>query len=174
MIISHKMAERDDIYSSKSKYVGVFSFSKFYEFCYNWVMSEIEPDEFDEKSYSEKNVGDAKNIDIVWKFSKKLTDYFTFEGSASFKTIMMKKVELNRNGKTVKANQGEISITVKGILVKDSKNKFESSSFARKLKIIYEKWIIASRIDQFEEKVFTDSDEFLEQTKAFLELEGRK
>lgn len=168
------MAEKDIIFSSKAKYVGVFSFSDFYEFCYNWIMSEIEPNEFDEKSYSEKIVGDGKNIDIVWEFSKKLTDYFRFNGKIKFKTIMMKKVELNQNGRTIKANQGEISVEVKGILVKDYQNKFEGSGALKMWRAIYEKWIIASRIDQFEGKVVGDSEEFLSQAKAFLDLEGKR
>ena len=119
------MVAKDTIYSSKAKYVGVFSFPDFYDFCYNWIMSEIEPNDFSEKSYSEKIVGDGKNIDITWEFSKKLTDYFKFNGKIKFRTIMMKKVELNQGGRKIKTNQGEISIDVKGILVRDYQNKFE-------------------------------------------------
>jgi len=168
------MAEKDILFSSKAKYVGVFSFTDFYEFCYNWIMSEIEPQEFDEKAYSEKIIGDGKNIDITWEFSKKLTDYFKFNGKIVFKTIMMKKVELNQNGRTVKTNQGEISVVAKGILVKDYQDKFEGSAMLKMWRAVYEKWIIASRVDQFEAKVIGDSDEFLAQAKAFLDLEGKR
>jgi len=167
------MAEKDTIFSSKAKYVGVFSFSDFYEFCYNWIMSEIEPGQFDEKTYSEKIVGDGKNIDIAWEFSKKLTDYFKFSGKVTFKTIMMKKVELNQNGRKVKTNQGEIAVSIKGILVKDYESKFEGSAMLKMWRSIYEKWIIPSRVEQFEGKVVGDCDEFLQQAKAFLDLEGK-
>ena len=168
------MAEKDTIFSSKAKYVGVFSFTDFYEFCYNWIMSEIEPQEFDEKAYSEKIIGDGKNIDIVWEFKKKLTDYFRFDGKVIFKTIMMKKVELNQNGRTIKTNQGEISVVVKGTLSKDYQDKFEGTALLKIWRAIYEKWIIASRVDQFEGKVVGDCDEFLAQAKAFLDLEGKR
>jgi hypothetical protein len=168
------MVAKDTIYSSKAKYVGVFSFPDFYDFCYNWIMSEIEPNDFSEKSYSEKIVGDGKNIDITWEFSKKLTDYFKFNGKIKFRTIMMKKVELNQGGRKIKTNQGEISIDVKGILVRDYQNKFESSATLRMWRAIYEKWIIQSRVEQFEGKIVGDSDELLNQAKAFLDLEGKR
>ena len=87
---------------------------------------------------------------------------------------MMKKVELNQGGRKIKTNQGEISIDVKGILVRDYQNKFESSATLRMWRAIYEKWIIQSRVEQFEGKIVGDSDELLNQAKAFLDLEGKR
>ena len=39
---------------------------------------------------------------------------------------------------------------------------------------VYEKWVIPSRIEQFEEKLISDCDEFLSQAKAYLDLEGKR
>jgi len=39
---------------------------------------------------------------------------------------------------------------------------------------IYEKWIIPSRINEFESKIIGDCDEFLSQAKGFLDIEGKK
>jgi len=168
------MAEKDIIYSSKTKYSGVFSFSDFYDFCYNWVMSEVEPNVFDEKVYSEKITGDSKEISVKWEFKKKLNDYFIFNGKISIKASGMKKVKVSQNGRKIESNIGEVSISVKGILVKDYQGKFENSAMTKTWRAIYEKWIVPASINQFEGKIVGDSDEFLEQAKSFLDLEGKR
>ena len=71
-------------------------------------------------------------------------------------------------------NKGDIKIICKGTLMRDYDGKFEKDAFRKFLRGIYEKWIIAGRIEMFEERLAIKCDEFLEQTKAFLALEGRK
>ena len=165
------MAIRTQLFKSKVKHVGIFGFKELYEFCYNWVMTEIEPANFDEKVYSEKVIGDGKNIDIEWEFEKILGPYFKYEVKLIFKTIMMKDVEINRDGKKIKTNNGEIGVEVTGTLVHDYANKFEDGAW-KAWRTIYEKWIIPGRIEALEGKTISDLDEILIQTKAFLDLEG--
>ena len=62
---------------------------------------------------------------------------------------------------------------VKGVLVRDYDGKFESSASRKFYRSVYEKWIIPSRIEEFEEKVAVGCDTFLSQVKAFLDLEGK-
>ena len=166
------MAIHIDLYKSKVKYVGIFGFKDFYEFCYNWLMTDLEPNEFDEKVYFEKSVGDGKNIDIEWVLEKNLGSYFKYVIKIHFQTIMMKKVEINRDGRKIKTNDGEISVEASGTLVHDRESRFEDGIW-RAWRTIYEKWIIAERIDALEAKTIGDIDTFLSQAKAFLDLESR-
>ena len=71
------MAEKDKIFSSKVKYGGVFSFSDFYRFCYDWLTDETQLD-ISEDKYVEKLQGNAKNVDVIWTGTRKVTDYFKF------------------------------------------------------------------------------------------------
>ena len=52
--------------------------------------------------------------------------------------------------------------------------KFEKGAFRKFLRSIYEKWVIPARIEQYEEKLIGDCDEYLAQAKAFLALEGKR
>jgi len=63
---------------------------------------------------------------------------------------------------------------MKGIISKDYDGKFETTAFKKFLRSIYEKWVILSRIEEFEGKIIKDSDEFLSQAKAYLDLEGKR
>ena len=167
------MIEEDTIFSSKIKYGGIFSFEDFYKFSYSWLTDEVGLN-IAETKYSEKLSGDSKNIDIEWAGVRKLTDYFKFKMMVKFKIVGLKKVEINQNGAKVETNKGSVEVAIKGILIRDYAGKFETSAFKKFLRSIYEKWVITSRINEFEDKIIGDSDEFLSQAKAYLDLEGKR
>ena len=167
------MAEKETLFSSKMKHEGIFSFRELYKFCYDWLTEETDL-LLQETKYIEKLKGDSKEIDVEWKGFTKLTDYFRFDMKVEFKVLRLKEIEIVQDGKKIKTNEGVVEMKVKGILVRDWQGKFEASGFQKFIRAIYEKWLIPTRIDQFEEKVIGDSDEYLGETKAWLSLEGRE
>jgi len=167
------MAEEDTIFSSKIKYTGIFNFPEFYNFCYFWLTDE-KGLIMSEKKYTEKLIGDSKRVEIEWHGFKNITDYFRYKIKVELIVSGLKKVEINQNGVKIQTNSGKIEIKVKGILSRDYKGKFETSAFNKFLRSIYEKWVIPSRVEEFEGKVMEDSDEFLSQSKAYLDLEGKR
>lgn len=167
------MAEKDTVFSSKIKYGGIFSFSEFYKFCYGWLTEEM-GFSISEDKYVEKLSGDSKDVEFEWSGSKKFTDYFKFSIAVKFKISGLTNVELVQDGKKIKTNKGSVEIGVKGILIRDYEGKFEATPFQKVLRGIYEKWIISSKIDDYRGKVFGDCDEFLQQAKSFLDLEGKR
>jgi hypothetical protein len=169
------MAETDKLFSSKIKYNGVFNFGEFYKFCFEWLRDETGlGDSLVEEKYAEKLSGDSKNVDVEWKGSRKMTDYFKMEVKVVFRVIGLTSIEISQGGAKVKTNKGSVEVSIKGNLVKDYGNKFEKSGFQKFLRGIYEKTVIPSRVNEYEGKVMADSDEFLAQAKAYLDLEGKK
>ena len=166
------MPEKDTIFSSKVKYGGIFLFKDFYRFCYDWLTDETGL-YISEDGYTEKLSGDSKNLDIKWTGTRKVTDYFKFEIKIAFRILELTNVEINQNNTKIKTNKGGVEIRIKGTLVKDYQGKFEINAFQKFLRAIYEKWVIPSRIEEFEEKLIGDCDEFLSQAKAYLDLEGK-
>jgi hypothetical protein len=167
------MAEKEIICSSSIQYTGFFSFSDFYKFCHEWLTEETGLN-ISEDKYKEKLIGDVKNIEIKWTGAREVTDYFKFQVEVKFDISGLKNVEVTQNGKKVKINQGGVKMSVKGILIRDYKGKFERSALQKFMRGIYEKWVIHSRIEQFEGKLAGDCNEFLNQAKAYLDLEGKK
>ena len=167
------MVEKETIFSSSIKYTGIFSFKDFYKFCYSWLNEDINLD-ISEEQYKEKLIGDSKEIDIKWTGSRKLTDYFKFEIKAKFEIRDLTQVEIARGDAKIKTNKGGVKLTFKGVLIRDWQGKFERSGFQKFLREIYDKWVIPSRIDQMEDKIIGDCDEFLSQGKAWLDLEGKR
>jgi hypothetical protein len=167
------MAEKEEIFSSKIKYEGVFDFKELYKFCYQWLVEEMQLDTVEDK-YQEKITGDSKGIKVEWTGTRKVTDYFKFSVSVKFEIINLTNVEVTQSGRKIKMNNGLIEIKVKGTLIRDYDGKFEKTASRKFMRSIYEKWVIASRIEQFETKLISDCNEFLAQSKAFLDLEGKK
>ena len=168
------MAEKETIFSSAIKYEGIFSFRDFYKFCYEWLTEETGMSPLAEEKYEEKIVGSEKEIKIEWKGQRKITDYFRFDVEVKFEIKKLKEVEIAQGGAKIKTNEGSVKINLKGILVRDYEGKFEKTAFNKFLRSIYEKWVIPSRIEEFQVKISKDSDEFLNQAKAYLDLEGKK
>ncbi len=167
------MADEDVVYSSSIKYTGIFSFGEFYKFCYDWLTEQTGLD-ISEDEYSEKLKGDSKDLEIKWKGDKKFTDYFKFKIKMSYRIVGLKQVELTEGGVKTKTNQGQVKVSLKGILVRDYQARFEGSAWRKVMRESYERWIIQSRIKALETKIIKDCDEFLEQAKSFLDLEGKK
>lgn len=167
------MAEKDTVFSSKMKYGGIFNFKDFYKFCYDWLTEELGFG-VSESEYEEKIGGNTKDMLIKWEGQRELTDYFRFDVKVEFRITNLSKVELNRDGRKIKANEGSVTLKLKGILVRDYKGKFEVSASKKFMRSVYEKWIIPSRIEEFEGKIAGNCDEFLSQAKAFLDLEGER
>lgn len=165
--------EKETVFSSQITYHGIFSFKDFYRFCYDWLTEEIGMQIIEDK-YSEKLAGDEKNIEVRWRCEKKITDYFRFDATVTFNVSSLKKIEITNGGQKVETNKGGISIKIEGILVRDYLGKFETSAFNKFLRGVYEKWVITSRLEEFKERIINDSDEFLLQGKAYLDLEGKR
>lgn len=167
------MAEEDKVFTSKIKYTGIFTFKDFYKFCHEWLVEETKVTEFEEGKYSEKLVGDKKEIDIEWTCQRKLSDYFKEKIKSKFTIRQLREVKVKKDGAEVDANSGDVELKVDGSLIKDYQGKFEMTGFRKFLRSVYEKYVIHSRLEALQEKVISDCNEYLGQAKAFLDIEGR-
>jgi hypothetical protein len=167
------MSEKETIFSSKIKYKGIFSFKDLYTFCYQWLTEETGLS-ITENKYAEKLAGDAKNIEVGWAGTKDMTDYFRFEAKITIKADELKKAQITKDGAKIDTNTGSIEVGMKGDLIRDYDGKFETSAFRKFLRSVYERWVIPSRVEHFEDKIISSCDGFLSQAKAYLDLEGKK
>jgi len=166
------MAEKDTIFKGKIKQSGIFDFKEFYSFIYDWLKGEGYG--VDEKVYSEKIAGDAKDIEIEWEAKKKVSDYFKFVIKVSWNISGMKKVKVKKEGKEINMNSGGVSIKFAAVLVKDYESKWEDAPIWKFLRGIYDRYIIKSRIDQYEDDLMGELDELIAQCKSFLAIEAKR
>lgn len=166
------MADKDLVLKEKLEHSGLFDFRSLYSFAHSWFKDERYG--VDEEKYSEKIVGNKRNIDIEWKVTKSISDYFKLEHRVKFLITDLTDVEVEIDGEKKKMNTGKISIEIKGTLIRDPNSKWEATPFYRFIREIYNKYVIPSRIDATKDLVKDDLIKFKEDMKAFLELLGRR
>ena len=167
------MPEEKEIFKGKLKHSGVFEFKELYKFAYT-LLKEPKGLIIMEKTYGEKISGEGKDIEIEWDCTKTISDYFRLKWGIKWKMMNLTNVEAERDGKKMKMNKGDIEVEVVAKLLRDYEGKWEASPFMKFSRSIYDKYIIKNKIDEVEEKLFADCDDFLSQVKAFLSLEARK
>ncbi len=167
------MVEKDTILKEKVKYAGYGDFKNIYSYAHDWIKQEQYT--VIEDLYTEKVKGSSKDIDIAWKASKNITDYFKIEIDFKWRILGMEDVEVEVDGKKKKMNKFvELGIDIKGTLVKDYSNEWNKSSTAKFFKEIYNKYVIPGRTNEMKQKVEKDVQDFKEEMKALLELTGKK
>jgi hypothetical protein len=165
------MGEEKEVYSEKLKHKGFFKYSDLYNFCFNWFKDEGY--KVSEKEYTEK-VGGGKEIQIKWEAGKKVTDYYKYIIEAKWHILGLVDAEAEQNGKKVKTNSGEVKIEVKAKLKRDYEETWDKSPFYKFLRGIYDKYIMRTTEDAHETELTAKAEKFVEETKAYLNLEGMK
>ncbi len=166
------MAEEDKIYETKLKHAGLFDFKELYKFFYEWFTSYQYV--VAEKKYEEKIVPEGKDIEVEWECLRKISDYFRFKVKITFRITGMVSVEVQKGNVKIKLNKAQVEVKAAGYLEKDYENRWERTPVAKIMRGIYDKYIIRSRIEQYEDKLATEVDEAIAQVKAFLALESRR
>ncbi len=165
------MSEKDIVFKGKIKQTGIFSFKDLYNFLYDWLREE-NYDVF-EKSYNEKVAGDSKNIEIAWEADREISDYFKFKIKVAWMILGMKTIDVQKDDKKVKMETGALELKMTAILIKDYEDRWENQPFWKFLRGIYEKYIIKSRIDDYQIKLLMEVEEFISQAKSFLAIEAQ-
>lgn len=166
------MAELSPVYAGKIVHAGIFDFKDVYRFLYEWLTSY----EYTviEKKYSEKVKAEGKDIGIEWLCLRKISDYFRFRIKVSIKVIGMVSVEVMRASVKTTRDKGEIEIKIGSYLERDYEHKWEVNPFFKFLRGLYDRYIIVSRIEHYEDTLAAEIDEIIAQSKAYLALEGKR
>lgn len=164
--------EKDRIFKGNVKQKGIYNFKDLYEFLYDYLLDQ----NFDifETKYTEKVEGESKNLEIVWTATREISDYFRIEIRLHWFVFGMKKIKVKKEGKEITMDSGTIEIKMEGYLQKDFENRWENHPFWKFLRGLYDRYIIKSRVNDHEIKVFEETNEVATQAKSFLAVEGRK
>lgn len=160
------------VYEEKVKHKGYFNYPELYNFCYQWLKDEQY--KIKEEDYSEKITSAGKEIKIKWVATKKITDYFRNSITLKWQIIALTDAEVEIGGKKEKTNKGDLTIAFTGELERDYEQKWEENPTYKFLRGIYDRYIIKTMIDQYEDVLWGKTESLVENIKAFLLLEGKR
>ena len=165
------MVEKDQVFKGKLKQTGIFDFKDFYSFLYDYLI--MEDYDLTEKLYDEKVLGEAKDLKIEWEAVKKVSDYFKFQIGMTIKVLGMKKTKVKKGDREVSMDTGQFEISIKGVILKDYEGRWEDNPFSKFLRGVYDRYIIRHRVNEYENKLFGEVNEVVNQCKAYLVMEGK-
>lgn len=167
------MVEKDVLFKQKVKHTGIFDFKETYRILYEWLVDQGY--DLNEKTYKEViGAGGAKEIEIEWEATKKVSDYFKFMLEIKWHPLGVKDVEVEIDGVKQKMQKGQFEIEVKSTLLKDYEERWSNRPFFKFIRGLYDKYIIKERIESYEGRLIGEMDEFVAQCKSFLALTGTR
>ena len=164
------MSKEEQIINSKIKYKGIFDLQELYNMLRGHLMNAnwSDPVEGGEKKYAEKTKPNGKSIEIVWSTSKdEEKGYFKLEISIQLYINGLNEIEVEKDGKKIKLDKGDIEVTIKSSITENAKDAWDENSIMFKL---YEKYFIKQRIDEVKIDLYNFSNKTVDEVKKFLEL----
>jgi hypothetical protein len=166
------MTELSPVYEGKVTHDGLFDFKGTYQFLYDWFShyNYIVV----EQRYSEKATPEGKELEIKWLCLRKISDYFRFQINLTIRTSRLNPVEVVIDGVKTKKDKGYIELKFGSYLERDYESKWESNPISKFFRGLYDKYIIKTRIEAYEDQLAVEVEEMIAQAKSFLDLEGRR
>jgi len=166
------MVELSNVLQEELKHKGFFNFTELYIFCFQWLKDEGY--KISEDRYEEKLTGNEKEIKIKWTAKKKISDYFRNQIELKWHILRMTDAEVEIDGKKEKTNKGEVGIKFAVDLARDYEERWENTPTLKFLRGIYDKYVVRTTREEYEERLKARAEFFIDQIKAFLTLEGKK
>lgn len=164
------MAQKKQVYKQTFKHTGYWKYKEVYDMMFFWFRDHNY--KLFEDLYNEKILSNGKEVIAKWRAERKITDYFKFQIVADWHILGMTDTEVEIDGKKVKTNKGEVEIIFKGSLIKDYEKRWEDNPLWKFLRGVYEKYVVRSTVDEYEDDIENDTKEVIAELKAFLKLES--
>ncbi len=157
------------------KYKDVFDFKAFYEELWEWCKEhgwkdwEMDLDTF-ERFYGERiTTGGVKEIWIRWraykpaegtpltKQSDKEVGYLTYYLDVDFHVLGLSSAEIVKDGKKIKADKGEIEISIRTFIEKNYEYEFANHSFLRHFLDIFTARIYKQKLEERQRELYREA-----------------
>lgn len=152
----------------KLKQDSIFDLGELYKSIFRWF--DVNGYSFYEKEYNDIDEPGGKHLEIYWYTEKKIDLYVKFVIEVSYLVLNMQKIELEKGGVKIKTNKGSIEFRITAYLMKDYDDKWSKSAMQKKMRYVYDRFIIKKRIDKLEVELVKDVNSLIDELKSFLDI----
>lgn len=163
------MSEKDFIAQNiRVRQVSIFDMADLYKAMFRWFSQHNY--DFQEKQYYEQATPKGKHLEIGWESNRKISDYIKFHIDVKFLIFGLESVEVEVGNLKRRTNKGDVEMRFTAWLELDYEGKWEGNAFIKFLKETYNKWVIKTRIEDYEAELHEELYEFMGEIKSFLNL----
>ena len=119
-----------------------------------------------EKKQSSKALPDGKEIKIEWQAERKVDEYVKFHVLIDCWILRCTDVIVEAEGKKQKMQKADFEIRFKGFFEKDYRGKWKNETLRR----IYDRFIIKSRLEKMEGKIWYETNDLINLTKKYVQM----
>lgn len=167
--VGGKMAERMILIDKlRLNYEGLFKFRDVYN-----MIDQF----FEDKAYNKNELlnvevvkPEGKFIEIEIEPWRTITDYVKRAIHLRMQFVDVKEVEIEKDGRKIRMNQGKISIVFDALLLTDHENRWEMTPFTFFIRTVWEKYVYKPFIVRFSSGAKKDCMELYHNLKAFLNM----
>ncbi len=164
-----KAMQRDYLLQDfKLKQDSIFDLTELYKLMFRWF--ENNGYAFHEKEYQDQDTPGGKQLTVFWVAEKMIDAYIKFVIEVNYLVLGMTKVEIERAGTKVSTNKGSIEFRISAYLLKDYDNKWSSTPFMKRVRKIYDYYLIKERIERLEGDLIIDYQALVDEIRSFLAL----
>ncbi len=163
--------ERDYVIppDTKIKQKGIFALDELYILLYQWF-KRYGYTTFREVEYLEKRMPNGKEISIKWYGNRKINEYIRYVIEINFLVLGFQEIEVEKDNKRYKSGKGDIEMRFRSYLEIDYENMWGQSAMTRFFRAIYDKYILGSKIEQYEDELYEETYKLMDQARSFLNL----
>mgnify|MGYP001575281733 CR=1 FL=1 len=166
------MSEREYVAKDlRLRYNGIYDMDDVYRKAKWWLDFNGYGDEmknFKETKYTERVKPEGKQIEIAWVCKKPINDYIANYIEITFFAVALQKVEIDKNGKKIPMNKGEVEIKFSAYLMINASDKYADDSIINK---IYKNYVIKQRIDEYKIDLYRKLYSLHDEVKGHLNLQ---
>lgn len=163
------MAERELIVDHiRLTYEGLFDASELYAMIDAW---------FRDKRYDKKELKNVEKVRPEGKYVelellpwKKVSDYHKHEIKIRMIMTNLKEVEVEKEGRKMKLNQGSVQLVFDGYLTTDYENRWENKPYYFFMRTLFDKFFFRSYTLKYKQLLLEDINDLHSQIKSFLNL----
>ncbi len=163
------MAERELIVDHiRLTYEGLFEATELYKLIDGW---------FREKGYDKREIKNVEKVRPEGKYVelelmpwKKVTDYLMFEIKLRIIMTDLKEVEIEKEGRKMRLNQGSVKIVFDGYFTTDYENRWENKPAYYFMRTLFDKFFLRSYTDKYKGTLVSETNQLHSTVRAFLNL----
>lgn len=161
------MPQKEEIASTTVEYEGHFDFGRLYQLLHDLFTS------YDYYIYETKYLRDDvdESIKIQWDCFKFLDDYTKVDFSMEILYVAFGEGEVQKGGRRVKMETGDIEVNLKVSLVTDYKSEWEDNMILKHFKGFYEAYLYKDTFDTYDDDTEEELWEIAGELKDFFRLQ---